>query len=121
MVAILFIAIAFFGYVALHARLLHSGQKLEEKEVIRSATDFYSAILVSRAALGMNAGPDGKPFLTVVEVPGMMRIDTTHPRDLAWITENIAYPKSFAEGMEETMQLSPTIMATPYSYSWEKR
>lgn len=121
MIAMVFILIAFFGYVALHARILHSGQRLEERETIRSATDFYSGILVSRAMLGMDKGPDGKQFGPVSEVPGMYRIDTTKPQSLDWLSQNLSMPKSFADGMDQTMQLSPEILATPYKYSWEKR
>jgi Tfp pilus assembly protein PilV len=121
MIAIVFITIAFFGYVALHARLLHSGQRLEQKEVIRSATDFYSAVLIARATAGMDSGPDGKPFVTVPGMSGMKKLDTTKPCSLDWLTENLANPKSFSEGMDETMQLSPQILSQPYKYSWEKR
>ena len=121
MIAMVFILIAFFGYVALHARILHSGQRLEARETIRSATDFYSGILIARAMLAMTAGPDGKIFMVVSDVPGMVRIDTTAPQSLSWLSENIFMPKAFVEGMDETMQLAPEILATPYKYSWEKR
>lgn len=121
MIAMVFIVIAFFGYVALHARILHSGQRLEEREVIRSATDFYSGVLVARAMLGMDKGPDGKPFAVIGEVPGMYRIDTTQPQSLDWLTSNILTPKPFQNGMDELMQISPEILTTPYSYSWDKR
>lgn len=121
MIAIVFLVIAFFGYVALHARLLHSGQRLEEREVIRSATDFYSGLLVSRAMLGMDKGPDGKAFLPIPESPGMVRIDTTEPYSLAWLTESLGASKELSKGMDETMQLAPEILAKPYSYEWKKR
>ena len=52
LIAIVFITIGFFGYVALHARLLHSGQKLEEKEVVRAGTDYFEALDVGRALIG---------------------------------------------------------------------
>lgn len=121
MIAMVFIVIAFFGYVALHARILHSGQRLEEREVVRSATDFYSGLLVARAMLGMSKGPDGKPFQGISEVPGMVRLDTTQPQSLDWLTANIGMPKGFSDGMDELMQLSPEILTTPYTYRWEKR
>lgn len=35
MIAILFISIAFFGYMSLHIRLMHSGQKLELRQQAR--------------------------------------------------------------------------------------
>lgn len=121
LIAIVFLMIAFFGYVALHARILHSGQRLEEKEKIRSATDFYSAMLVSRAMLGINAGPDGKAFQVVATVPRMVRLDTSKPLHISWLTENMKYPKQYAEGMDQPMQLSPEVMNAPYTYKWDKR
>lgn len=121
MIAIAFLVIGFFGYVALHARILHSGQRLEEKERVRAATDFYSAFLVSRAKLGMDAGSDGKKFRGIPSAPGVFLIDTTEPYSLDWLTESVDYPKEFSEGMRETMQLSPHVLATPYHYSWKKR
>lgn len=121
MIAIVFIVIGFFGYVALHARILHSGQRLEEKETIRAATDFYSAFLISRAMLGMDAGSDGKKFQGLPSSPGLFVIDTTDPYSLHWLTEGLSYPKEFAEGMDETMQLSPHVLPKPYHHSWKKR
>lgn len=121
MIAIVFLTIAFFGYVALHARILHSGQRLEERETIRSATDFYSGVLVSRAMLAMDKGPDGKAFANIPAAPGMFRIDTTDPYSISWLSENIAMPKEYSKGLEDTMQLSPEILATPYKYGWDKR
>jgi hypothetical protein len=121
MIAIVFLVIAFFGYVALHARILHSGQRLEERETIRSATDFYAGMLIARAMLGMDKGPDGKAFANVPEMPRMVAIDTTEPYSLSWLTENMAMPDEFSKGMEQTMQLSPEILATPYKHTWERR
>jgi hypothetical protein len=121
MIAIVFIVIAFFGYVALHARILHSGQRLEEKEQVRAATDFYSGMLVARAMLDMHSGPDGKAFEAVPELPGVWRLDTSKPLHISWLTENILLPKEYSQGMDNTMQLSPQILATPYRYTWEKR
>ena len=80
---------------------------MEEREVIRSATDYYSSILVARAMAGMNAGPDSKPFVSDPNLPGVQEIDTTQPYRLAWMEENIAIPKDFLKGMDETIQLSP--------------
>ena len=121
MIAMVFLTIAFFGYVALHARILHSGQRLEEREVIRSATDYYAGILVARAKLGMNAGPDGRSFIPVATVPNLYKLDTSPPPSLSWLTENIIIPKEFSKGMDETMQLSPEVLARPYQYRWDKR
>lgn len=121
MVAVLFLTIAFFGYVALHARILHSGQRLEEKEIVRAATDYYSGILVSRAARGGRKGPDGTPFTSVVEIPNAQKLSTSPPGDLTWLTQNIAVPKEYEKGMDQTMQLSPTVLGKPYTYDWSSR
>lgn len=121
MIAIVFLTIAFFGYVALHTRILHSGRRLEEREVIRSATDYYAGLLVARAMLGMTAGPDGKAFLPIPALPGMVTIDTSKPDNLSWLEENIGMPKEFAQGMDQTMQLSPEILGKPYRYRWNQR
>jgi hypothetical protein len=121
MIAMVFLTIAFFGYVALHARILHSGQRLEEREVIRSATDFYSGMLVSRAMLGMTAGPEGRSFIPVATVPNLYKLDTSPPPSIAWLSENLIIPQQFSQGMDETMQLAPEILAKPYTYSWKKR
>lgn len=121
MIATVFLVIAFFGYVALHSRILHSGQRLEEKEVIRAATDYYSGILVSRAIKGGSGGPDGTPFVPLEEVPNTFIIDTTPTGQLHWLTENHAIPKAYHKGMDETMQLSPIIVNRPYEYGWSRR
>ena len=121
MIAMVFLVIAFFGYVALHSRILHSGQRLEEKEVIRAATDYYSGILVSRAIKGGSGGPDGTSFVPFEQVPDTFVIDTTPTGQLHWLTENTSVPKSYHKGMDETMQLSPIIVNKPYEYDWTRR
>ncbi len=121
MIAIVFLVIALFGYVALHARILHSGQRLEEKEVIRAATDYYSGILVSRVTEGGDKGPDGTPFVPLLEIPNAYRISTASTGNLHWLTENTSIPKQYEKGMDQTLQLSPTILARPYSYEWSAR
>lgn len=121
MIAMVFIVIAFFGYVALHSRILHSGQRLEEKEVVRAATDYYSAILVNRAVKGAASGPDGFPYTTVPEIPNLQRVSTLPTGQLGWLTENWAVPKAYHQGMDQTMQLSPEILAAPYQYQWSQR
>lgn len=121
MVAVVFIVIAFFGYVALHSRILHSGQKLEEKEVVRAATDYYSGILVSRAMKGGDKGPDGTAFTYVTEIPNLVQISTAPSGSLHWLTENWQIPKAYHKGMDETIQLSPTILKQPYRYLWSER
>ena len=121
MIAIVFLVIAFFGYVALHSRILHSGQRLEEKEVIRAATDYCSGILVSRAIKGGSGGPDGTPFIPFEPVPDAFVIDTTPTGKLDWLTENKSIPKPYHQGMDETMQLSPIVVNKPYEYDWSRR
>lgn len=121
MIAMVFLVIAFFGYVALHSRILHSGQQLEKKEVIRAATDYYSGILVSRAIKGGSVGPDGTAFEPLEELPNAFIIDTTPTGNLTWLTENQAVPKPYHKGMDETMQLSPIIVNKPYEYDWARR
>lgn len=49
MVAILFISIAFFGYMSLHIRLMHSGQKLEQRQVHREEVGQSVAAQISKA------------------------------------------------------------------------
>lgn len=121
MIAVVFLVIAFFGYVALHARILHSGQRLEEKEVVRSATDFYAALLTSRAMLGMNTGPDGKAFAPVPELPQMVRLETSPPAHLEWLQESAPDGPTYAEGLRDTMELAPRVRSQPYLYSWGRR
>lgn len=120
MIAVVFIVIAFFGYVALHSRLLHSGQRLEEKEVVRAATDYYSAILVTRAMKGGLTGPDGTPYVSMPENPKLQRISTLPTGQLDWLTMNWKVPKAYHKGMDQTMQLSPEILADPYKYQWSQ-
>ncbi len=121
MIAVVFIVIAFFGYVALHSRILHSGQRLEEKEVVRAATDYYSAILVSRAMKkDVVSGPDGTRFVSVPEIPKLQRLSTLPTGQLDWLTMNWKVPKAYHKGMDQTMQLSPEILAEPYTYQWSQ-
>ncbi len=49
MVAILFISIAFFGYMSLHIRLLHSGRKLELRQTHREAVGQEIATKIAAA------------------------------------------------------------------------
>ncbi len=119
MIAMVFILIAFFGYVALHSRILHSGQRLEERETIRAATDFYAALLVARATLGIDSYMNGQKFVPEARLSNAYRIDTSpDPNAAQWL---VNYPPEFAVGMNETMQISPTILANPYQYQWKKR
>lgn len=119
MIAMVFILIAFFGYVALHSRILHSGQRLEEREKIRSATDFYAALLIARATMGIDSYMNGDKFVPEATTKNAYIIDTSpDPNAAQWLAN---YPPEFAISMDETMQLSPTILGKPYQYQWTAR
>ena len=118
MVAMVFVCIAFFGYVALHSRLLHSGQRLEGRETGRSATDFYFALLSSRLAAGVAEYPDGRPMLADPEVPGLYRVSTAPPTDTGWLRD---YPAELGEGFSEAEELDAQLMLYPYDHEWSKR
>jgi hypothetical protein len=47
MVAMLFLSIAMFGYVALHMRIIHSSTTLRQRHEVRRRVDLYSANLLS--------------------------------------------------------------------------
>lgn len=120
MLSILFLCIAFFGYVALHSRLLHSGQKLEEKEIYRSNTDLFEGLEVARVLVGITASVTGENFQKHPTLDGvyLLRTDLRN-RDVSWI--ELLAPEYNNEHIQETMELEPTVMATPFTYSWEKR
>lgn len=119
MVAVLFITIGFFGYVALHARLLHSGQRLEEKEVVRAATDFYEALEVGRVMSGSRNSINGAAHQEDSALENFYRISSsTKDTNTSW---KLNYPPEFHPGMESTMELSPGVYREPYVYTWEKR
>lgn len=119
MIALLFICIAFFGYVALHSRILHSGQKLEEKEVVRGNTDLFEGLDVSRALLGIKTSVTGEQFEKhpVLDDVVILRTDL-HNRNTSWV-ENL--PPEYNNHIEETIELEPRVMLNPYTYSWSKR
>ena len=121
MIAILFITIGFFGYVALHARLLHSGRKLEEKEVIRAGTDYFEALDVGRALIGLTTSVADDVFVQDDTFQGLhyLKTDVTIPgRDMTW---QLSIPPEYHPGLERTIELSPSVLAEPYEYKWEKR
>lgn len=120
MIAMTFLVIGFFGYVALHARLLHSGQRLEERERIRSATDIYAALATGRAMLGDTKTPDGLLFQTVPAFPNVVEFHTAQPTNFDWITPLLSSGET-TEGLDPLMELSPQVLMTPYAYTWEKR
>lgn len=120
MLAVLFICIAFFGYVALHSRLLHSGQKLEEKEIFRANTDLFEGIEVSRILLGTTSSVTRESFEKHPNLDDVYLVRTDlRNRDVTWADS--LPPEYRNEHIQETMELEPRVMRTPFSYSWEKR
>ncbi len=116
MIAVLFLSIGFFGYVALHSRILHSGQRLEEREVIRAATDMFESIEVARVTLGFTLSINGQRYPTATGFPDLHPISTDATAgDPEWL-EN--FPPEYHAGMEETMELAPVMFSKPYKYSW---
>lgn len=119
MIAIVFISIGFFGYVALHSRILHSGQRLEEREVIRAGTDYFEALEVGRVLLGFSSSITTEAFQERSGMEGLFSVRTDlKGRDRGFI-QNI--PPVFVPGLEETMETSPVMMAKPYEYRWTQR
>lgn len=49
MVAMLFVSIALFGYVALHLRILHSASTLQLRHSIRRKVDLHMGVLIGQA------------------------------------------------------------------------
>lgn len=119
MIAVLFITIGFFGYVALHSRILHSGQRLEEREVIRAGTDFYEAIEIARITLGSKNSISGQAYPVSTVVTNLHPISTQlEGRDTSWV---LNYPPEFHSGLEETMETGPNMLSKPHEYTWDKR
>ena len=119
MIAILFISIGFFGYVALHARILHSGQRLEEKEIVRSGTDFMEAIEVARITWGVNRSVSGEEYFVDRKTIRLFHADTAlEGRNREWVE---SLPELYRPGLEETMQISPSMYFAPYRYGWATR
>lgn len=52
MVAMLFVSIALFGYVALHLRILHSSSTLQLRHSIRRKVDLHMGVLLGKAKAG---------------------------------------------------------------------
>ncbi|MCA9776625.1 MAG: hypothetical protein KC800_07915 [Candidatus Eremiobacteraeota bacterium] len=119
MIAIVFISIGFFGYVALHSRILHSGQRLEEREVIRAGTDYFEALETGRVILGFSTSITTESFHERSGMEGLYSVRTDlEGRDKGFL-QNIR--PEFLPGLEETMETSPVMMSKPYEYSWTKR
>ncbi len=115
----LFVSIGFFGYVALHARILHSGQRLEQREVVRSATGFLEAVEIGRALNGNQLSISGESYQVSHYSQAVMRVTTLpHPNVELW-SEN--FPPEFHQGLDQTYELSPFVMEKPYEYSWKTR
>lgn len=119
MIAILFISIAFFGYVALHARIIHSGLRLEEREVIRGGTDFFSALDIGRSTLGMTGSIEGAGFHQHPNLTDVRIISTSmENRFDDW---KLNYPVVYHPGLVETLEMSPVTLLKPYDYRWGTR
>ena len=119
MIAIVFISIGFFGYVALHSRILHSGQQLEEIEIIRAGTDYFAAIEVARVELGLKTSLTKDTPVEDPHLKGLYYVKTdVAGRDMEWV---LAIADAFRPGLDETLELSPSVLAEPYKYQWSKR
>lgn len=119
MIAIVFICIAFFGYVALHARLLHSGQRLEEREQIRSVTDFMEAVNYARAVSQMDNAINLTPMQTDLQSSRVVWFSTDmRGGDARW---RESYPTDATARLDDVMVRRSAACKTPYSYSWLRR
>ncbi len=119
LLAILFVSIGFFGYVALHSRLLYSGQKLEQKETVRAATDFIEAVDFTRALLGTQDSIDKVDFRKDVLVPNLVYISTDpQQRDMSWLSN---YPDILPEGAKQALPLRVTVYQKPFIQRWNQR
>lgn len=117
LVAVVFLSIGFFGYVALHSRILHSGQRLEEREVIRQGTDFLEAIETGRVLLGSSTSITGSRYQPHPVLDSVYLV-STQPPSVDWPVE---YPEEYLPGLVETLETSASVMTNPYEHSWEKR
>ena len=118
MVAIVFISIGFFGYVALHSRLLHSGQRLEEREEIRSGTDFYESVEVSRALKGLPDSITGSTFTVDQAVPSLVRIPIGECPNCSW---SELYPEEYRTGVDKAMRMDVVVYRNPFELGWNRR
>ena len=118
MIAIVFISIGFFGYVALHSRLLHSGQKLEEREKIRSGTDFYQGVETTRALKNLNISITGASFPEDSNISSLVRIPiepNSHPN---WTN---LYPEEFRIGVDQALPMEVVVYRNPFQQRWNTR
>jgi len=59
MVAMLFVSIALFGYVALHLRIIHSASTLHLRHAIRRKVDLQMGLILGKARAGSLPTADG--------------------------------------------------------------
>lgn len=119
MVAITFISIGFFGYVALHARLLHSGQRLEEKEKTRAATDFFETLNFTRAMLDYTEALNGHPYEVDPQVSRILWVTTDMKGgDTRWQEH---YAPEQIRDMDKVMIRRSAVYRQPFTYKWGER
>ena len=119
LIAILFISIGFFGYIALHSRLLHSGQRLEEKEIVRAATGMIESIEFTRALLGFEQSIDGSQFRRDSLVKNLVFVSTdSERRNQSWLNH---FPEEFRLGADETLAMEVAVYKKPFVHKWRTR
>jgi len=119
MIAITFISIGFFGYVALHGRLLHSGQRLEEREKTRAVTDFSEALGVTRAMVDLPQAINSQPFDVDPQVSRVVWISTdVRGRDTRW---QAFYAPEQVRDLDLVMVRSSAAYRRPFLYKWGAR
>ena len=117
--AITFICIGFFGYVALHARLLHSGQRLEERERTRSVTDFTEALNVTRGMLDFPQGINSQPFEIDPQVSRVVWVSTdVRNWDTRW---QAYYAPEQVRDLDRVMVRKSAAYRRPFTYKWGER
>ena len=119
LVAIVFISIGFFGYVALHGRLLHSGQQLEKREVIRSSTDFFEGLEVTRSLLGYAKSIDGTEYPHDLVLRNLVTVSTdSKNRNMSWLEH---YPEDFHHGINDSIPMKLKVYQNPFRNKWRER
>lgn len=119
MIAITFICIGFFGYVALHARLLHSGQRLEEREKIRSVTDFTEAVNVTRGLADLPDAINSQPFEVDPQVSRVVWVSTDmRGGDTRW---QAYYAPEQVRDLDSVMVRKSAVYRRPFTYKWGAR
>ncbi len=121
MIALVFVSIGFFGYVALHARLLDSGQRLEERERIRSATDLVEGLETARGSRGYHTSIDGREFslTSSLDVPTLIWVNTKREgKDNSWTSR---LPAEHVENVEKSFDLTCAVYPKPWIHRWARR